>query len=120
VVPPLSRREFINHLGQQGAYAGVLLIVSVILGMSGYHWIAGFSWIDAFVNACMLLGGMGPVGDLRNNAGKIFAGVFALYSGLVFLAVSILLLTPVMHRVLHRFHWEMSRHEAEEQEQREE
>ena len=118
--PPLSRREFMNHLGQQGAYAGALLVVSVMLGMSGYHWIAGFPWIDSFLNACMLLGGMGPVGDIPHNAGKIFAGVFALYSGLVFLAVSILLLTPVMHRVLHRFHWEISRHEAKEEEKREE
>ena len=91
-----------------------------MLGMAGYHWIAGFSLVDSFVNACMLLGGMGPVGDLPNNAGKIFAGVFALYSGLVFLAVSILLLTPVMHRVLHRFHWEISRREAKEEEKREE
>ena len=83
-----------------------------MLGMAGYHWIARFSWVDSFVNACMLLGGMGPVGDLRNNAGKIFAGVFALYSGLVFLAVSILLLTPVLHRVLHRFHMEVSKPDA--------
>ena len=72
--------------------------------MGGYHWIAGFTWVDSFLNACMLLGGMGPVGDLRGNGGKIFAGLFALYAGLVFLAVGALLLAPVFHRVLHRFH----------------
>jgi hypothetical protein len=76
--------------------------------MFGYHWIAHFPWIDAFVNASMLLGGMGPVGDLPNDASKVFAGVFALYSGLVFLLSAALLLTPVFHRVLHHFHWEMS------------
>jgi hypothetical protein len=96
----------------QGAYAGVIVAVSVILGMAGYHWIARFSWVDSFLNACMLLGGMGPVGDLPNNAAKIFAGFFALYSGLVFLAVSALLLTPVIHRVLHRFHMEVSKPDA--------
>jgi hypothetical protein len=83
-----------------------------MLGMGGYHWIARFSWIDAFLNTCMLLGGMGPVGDLPNNAAKLFAGFFALYSGLVFLAVTALLLTPVIHRVLHRFHWELGKGDA--------
>lgn len=68
--------------------------------------LAGYRWIDAFLNACMLLGGMGPVGDLPNDASKLFASLFALYSGLVFLILAALLLTPVFHRVLHRFHWE--------------
>ena len=78
--------------------------------MAGYHWIAHFSWVDSFLNACMLLGGMGPVGDtpLPNVSAKIFAGLFALYAGLVFLASAALLLTPVFHRVLHRFHWELA------------
>ena len=83
-----------------------------MLGMAGYHWIAGFVWIDAFVNAAMLLGGMGPVGALEGNAAKLFAGIFALYAGLVFLAVEVLLLTPIFHRVLHKFHWEMSHRET--------
>ena len=97
---------------QQCAYAGALISVSLILGMAGYHWIAGFAWIDAFVNAAMLLGGMGPLGDLRGDAAKLFAGIFALYAGLVFLAVEVLLLTPIFHRVLHRFHWEVSQQET--------
>ncbi len=93
-------------MAHQGQYAGALVGASILLGMAGYHWIAGFSWTDAFLNACMLLGGMGPVGDMTSAFGKIFAGLFALYAGLVFLVVAALLLTPVFHRVLHRFHWD--------------
>ena len=85
------------------------MAASVVLGMAGYHWIAAYAWIDAFLNTCMLLGGMGPVGDLPNDGAKLFAGVFALYAGLVFLVVTALLLTPVLHQVLHRFHWEWGR-----------
>jgi hypothetical protein len=99
-------------MAQQAMYASMLIAWSVVLGMIGYHWIAGFSWVDSFLNACMLLGGMGPVGDLPGDAAKIFAGVFALYAGLVFLVVTALILTPVFHRVIHRFHWDASEHES--------
>ena len=109
--PPVSRREFVSHLARQAGYAAALVAVSVVLGMAGYRWIAHYSWVDSFLNACMLLGGMGPVGVLPNDASKIFAGVFALYSGLVFLASALFLLTPVFHRVLHYFHWEQSQSE---------
>lgn len=95
-------------MGRQLLYAGELVLLSLLIGMSGYHWFAHFSWVDAFLNASMLLGGMGPVGDLPNDRSKVFAGIFALYSGLVFLAVTALLLTPVVHRVLHRYHWEVT------------
>lgn len=85
------------------------MIASLVLGMLGYHWIAGLPWVDAFENAAMLLGGMGPVGnDVATRSGKIFAGMFALYAGLVFLVVTALVLSPVFHYVLHRFHWEAS------------
>ena len=93
------------RLSRHGAYAGVLVACSLVLGMAGYHWIAHVSWIDAFLNACMLLGGMGPVGDIPTVSGKLFAGVFALYAGLVFLVATALILTPIFHRVMHRFHW---------------
>ena len=95
-------------MGRQLLYAGELVLLSLLLGMAGYHWFARFSWVDSFLNSCMLLGGMGPVGDLPTDGAKIFAGAFALYAGLVFLAVTALLLTPVVHRVLHRFHWEVT------------
>ena len=103
--PPSSRR-LARHLARQTGYALLLVGFSTLLGMAGYHWIAAYTWIDAFLDACMLLGGMGPVGALPNDAAKIFAGLFALYAGLVFLAITALMLTPVLHWALHRFHWE--------------
>jgi len=104
--PLISRRHFIRRLGRHGGYAVGLIAASLVIGMIGYHWLAHQTWVDAFLNTTMLLGGMGPVGDLPNDTAKIFAGAFALYAGLVFLAVAVVLLTPVFHRVLHRFHWE--------------
>ena len=107
---PPSRQKFMRHLRAQAGYAGALVVGSIMLGMAGYHWIVGRPWDDAFENTAMLLGGMGPVGpDIANRAGKIFAGSFALYAGLVFLVVTALVLTPVFHYVLHRFHWENRR-----------
>jgi hypothetical protein len=91
---------------RQGGYGSTLIGASILVGMIGYHAIAGLGWVDAFLNACMLLGGMGPVGELNGNAAKIFAGLFALYAGLVFVVVSGLLLAPMLHRVIHRFHWD--------------
>lgn len=104
--PPLPRRAFVRRLLRHGGYAAVLVAASLVLGMSGYRWIVGTSWPDAFLETSMLLGGMGPVGALDTVPAKLFAGAFALYAGLVFLVVTALLLTPVVHRVLHRFHWD--------------
>ena len=104
--PPLPRRAFVRRMLRHGGYATGLIAVSVFVGTVGYHRLAHFSWVDSFLNACMLLGGMGPVGDLPDNLAKVFAALFALYSGLVFLVAAALLLTPVFHRVMHRFHWE--------------
>ena len=109
VKPPPPRRKFLARLAIHGGYAAALIAVSMLVGMIGYHAIAHYSWIDSFLDACMLLSGMGPIGALPDDAAKLFAGVFALYSGLVFLLSAALLLTPVFHRVLHFFHWEMSR-----------
>jgi hypothetical protein len=105
-VPPLSRREFVSRLARHGGYAGMLAVISLFIGMAGYHWIGGQSWAVSFLNASMLLGGMGPVGDLPNAAAKIFAGLFALYAGVVFLFVAAIMMAPIFHRVLHKFHWE--------------
>ena len=82
--------------------------------MAGYHWLADQSWVDAFLNAAMLLGGMGPVGELHTTSAKIFAGVYALYAGIVFLVLAAMLLGPVFHRVLHHFHWEADQEAQEE------
>ena len=103
---PLSRRRFARRLVAHGALVAGLIAVSLAIGMSGYHAFEGLPWRDAFLNAAMLLGGMGPVGEIQTTAGKLFASAFALYAGLIFLVAGALTLTPVLHRVLHRFHLE--------------
>jgi len=104
----LSRRAFVQRLARQGVTALILVAVSIALGTVGFHELSGQLWIDALLNSAMLLGGMGPVGDLGPTSGKLFATFFALYSGLVFLIVAGLLFMPVFHRVLHRFHLDAS------------
>ncbi len=86
--------------------------MSLGIGMVGYRGFEGLGWLDAFLNASMILGGMGPVDTVKSNGGKFFAGMYALYSGLVFLVVAGLLLAPVVHRILHRFHAEAAESEA--------
>jgi hypothetical protein len=79
---------------------------ALFIGIAGYHWIDGLDWIDALLEASMILGGMGPVNPLRNDAAKIFASGYALFSGLVLIGVMGIILTPITHRVLHKFHVE--------------
>lgn len=81
-----------------------MVAVSLLIGMAGYHALEGLSWIDAFLNASMLLGGMGPVHVPTSDGGKIFAGLYALYCGLLVIFVAGVLLAPVAHRLLHRLH----------------
>ena len=104
--PLPSRRHFLRHLLRYGFYSSLLLAFSLGVGMLGYHYIGHLRWIDAFLNAAMILTGMGPVDHLNTPAGKIFAGIYALYSGVAFLSVATLLFTPVAHRLLHRLHLE--------------
>lgn len=104
--PLVSRAVFIRRVLRHTAVALGLVGVSLLLGMAGYHFLEGLSWLDGFLNAAMLLGGMGPVDALRTPAGKLFAGFYALYAGLLFITVTGLLAAPVAHRLLHRFHWE--------------
>lgn len=103
---PLPRRLFLRRLVNHGATAVAVIAGSLLIGMSGYVYFEDLPWLDAFLNAAMLLGGMGPVDDLKTAGGKLFAGFYALYAGLVFLAVAGLLLAPFAHRLLHRFHWD--------------
>ena len=105
-VGPAFHRDFWPHLARQGSWAALLVTVSLMGGTLGFHVFSRQLWVDAFLNASMLLGGMGPVGDLGPNGGKLFAAGYALYAGLMFLVVAGLLVTPVFHRVLHRFHVE--------------
>jgi len=90
----------LGHLG----IATALVAFSLLMGMIGYVYFESLSWTDAFLNAAMLLGGMGPVNAPMTEGGKLFAGWYALYAGLIFLIVAGVLGAPVVHRVLHRFH----------------
>ena len=104
--PPLTRARFARRLLGHSAVVIGLIGLSLALGMAGYAVFEHLSWMDAFLNAAMLMGGMGPVHLPRTEAGKLFAGCYALYAGLVFIVIAALLVSPVLHRVLHRFHWD--------------
>lgn len=106
--PLISRAKFLQRLARHALVAFALLALSLGLGMAGYMAFERLTPVDAFLNASMLLGGMGPVDPPRSEAGKMFAGLYALYAGLVFLVAASLLMAPVAHRLLHRFHWEDS------------
>ena len=107
----LTRGQFIRRLIGHVSLVAAVVVASLLVGMAGYVWIAGMSWVDAFLNPSMLLGGMGPVGNLPTTASKIFAGLYALYAGLVFIASAGILIAPVAHRVLHKLHMEGAKHE---------
>jgi hypothetical protein len=83
-----------------------MIAVSLAIGIAGYHWFESLPWLDAFLNAAMILSGMGPVNAPQTPAGKLFAGLYALYSGLAVLAIAAIVFAPVIHRILHRFHIE--------------
>ena len=85
-------------------FAVLLIVVALSIGVAGYHWIAGLAWVDALLNASMILGGMGPVDHLENVPAKVFASFYALFSGLAFIAIMGIILTPFAHRLLHGFH----------------
>ena len=95
---------FVKRLAVSIAIAGVLILIALFIGVAGYHWIAGLGWVDALLDASMILGGMGPVNPLPTTAAKLVASGYALFSGLVFIAVMGIVLSPVAHRMLHKFH----------------
>ncbi|HPY41641.1 MAG TPA: hypothetical protein PLM98_14050 [Thiolinea sp.] len=103
---PITRQQFLQRVGSHGLVVFGLLIFSLGIGIAGYMYFEHLTWVDAFLNAAMLLGGMGPVNSPVTENGKLFAGIYALYSGLVFLATAALLFTPFLHRLLHKFHWD--------------
>ena len=104
--PVLPHPRFVQRLLGNGVVALLVLGVSLFAGMLGYHALEQMNWLDALLNASMILGGMGPVTELKTDGGKLFASLYALYSGLMLIAIGGLLLAPVFHRVLHRFHEE--------------
>ncbi len=98
-------RTFLKRVARHISAAILVIAASLMGGMAGYAYFEHLGWLDAFLNAAMLLGGMGPIESPATSGGKLFAGLYALYSGMVFLVVASIVLAPVVHRVLHRFHW---------------
>jgi hypothetical protein len=95
---------FVKRLIASLAIALVLIAFALTIGIVGYHSLGGFGWIDSLLEASMILGGMGPVNTLAGNGVKIFASLYALFSGLIFIAVMGVVLSPIAHRLLHKFH----------------
>ena len=102
--PLLSRGQFLGRMGVAFAVTLAIVAGSLGMGMAGYHFVGGLPWIDALHNAAMILTGMGPVDPMRSTAGKLFASFYALYSGIAFLSMTAVLLAPIIHRALHKFH----------------
>ena len=110
--PLLPRAQFLRRLVNSVLVGAALILGSLAVGMAGYHFFESLSWLDAFVNASMILSGMGPLANPATVGGKLFAGCYALYSGLVLLASAGVLFAPLFHRFLHRFHLQESAREA--------
>lgn len=104
-----TRATFLRRLATTSGIGLAAFAVSLFAGMLGFHGIEGLSWIDSFLNAAMLLGGMRPLEHERNTAGKLFEGVYAIYCGLAVISVAGIILAPVVHRFLHKIHRERHR-----------
>lgn len=104
--PLLPRQAFIRRMLRCALLSAGISAVTLLVGMAGYRSLEGMNWVDAFANASMILAGMGPLGNLNTQAGKIFAGFYALFCGLVFWAAFGVLIAPIVHRALHKFHLE--------------
>ncbi len=104
----LSMKSFLTHLTRNIIFGLLLIVFALFIGMWGYHHFEHMSWVDAYVNASMILSGMGPVSPLVTTGGKIFAGTYALFSGLAFIAIIALVFAPIVHRFFHRIHLSMN------------
>ena len=104
--PLLAARLFWRRMARHGGAALGIIVISLSGGTAGYHTLGSLPWVDAFENASMILGGMGPVDPISSTAGKLFASFYALYSGVIFLLIAGLMVAPVFHRILHHFHLE--------------
>ena len=117
--PLLTSRAFLLRLGRFAGAALLLVAISWLIGILGYRALEGMAWIDATLNAAMLLGGMGPVDPLHTDAGKLFASFYALFSGIVFLVSVGVLIAPILHRLLHQFHLAESARDEEDEDEAE-
>jgi hypothetical protein len=104
-----SRAVFLQRMARSASVATFLIGGSLGIGILGYHYLVGLRWLDALLNASMILTGMGPVDPVVTPAGKLFASAYALFSGVAFLTIVAVLLAPIIHRFLHRFHLELGR-----------
>jgi len=104
--PLLPSTLFIRRLFRHGLLGAIVIAFSLAIGILGYRFFAGFSWLNALLDASMILGGMGPVNPLTTTSGKLFASFYALFAGIAFLATVGILFVPIMHRLLHRLHME--------------
>jgi hypothetical protein len=98
------RRVFFTRVFFSSLMSLAVVVLSLAFGTWGYHYFAGLGWTDALLNAAMILTGMGPVDPMRSEAGKLFAVAYCLFSGIVFLSLMAIILTPIYHRFLHKFH----------------
>jgi hypothetical protein len=113
--PLLAPAAFAQRLARCFLISMVLIGVSLIGGMLGYHGFEHMAWIDAFANAAMILSGMGPLASPQTYAGKLFAGLYALYSGLALIIATGIIIAPIVHRFMHRFHLESGKEQDEEE-----
>jgi hypothetical protein len=102
--PLAPRSRFLRRLAVNFGFTMIVIGGSLVWGMWGYHYFEHLRWLDAFLNAAMLLGGMGPVENPQTEGGKLFAGIYALYAGMVVLVAASILIAPMFHRFIHRFH----------------
>jgi hypothetical protein len=104
--PLASKRTYYKRIGRSVLLAVVVMLTSLLIGVAGYHYTTGMDWLDALLNASMILSGMGPVDTITQNGGKWFASFYALFSGIVFITNIGLILAPAIHRIMHRLHVE--------------
>ncbi len=106
--PLLSQKAFYARFAWSVATTAGIIAFSLFMGSAGYHYLGELPWIDALLNASMILAGMGPVDTIRSTAAKLFASFYALYSGIAFLTMVAILVAPLLHRFLHKFHMEIA------------
>ncbi len=104
--PLLSSQLYAKRIFNHFSFGFIIIISSLLSGIIGYHFLEGINWVDSLLNASMILGGMGPVTELKTDAGKIFASFYALFSGIVFLVTVGIIFAPIVHRFLHKLHLE--------------
>ncbi len=107
LTPLLPKHEYLARLARSVGLGLSIIAVCLGIGMVGYHCLEKLSWIDAFLNAAMILSGMGPVATLQTDAGKLFAGFYALFSGLALISIIGIIMAPVVLRFLHKFHLDL-------------